>query len=182
VARRRRIGVHRLFRPRPVPLLRPRHRAGEGRLFRPQGRGRGQPFPGAGNRAVGNGRPRQHRRCRGCRRHRRSGRHLLDDPRRPDGHGVEIHRMHARREIPQRIRRRHRLRRPDVLHVEGLQGTRPSRRQDPGGDVLRLLHPRRARRRQHVPGQPGPRPDRRHRRRLPGLDHRASSSPPSSSP
>ncbi len=33
---------------------------------------------------------------RGGRGHRRAGRHVLDDRRGPAGHGVEVHRMHAR--------------------------------------------------------------------------------------
>jgi AGCS family alanine or glycine:cation symporter len=45
---------------------------------------------------------------------------------------------------------------------KGFSGTRPaSGGKVPGGRVLDLLHPRRARRRQHVPGQPGPCPDLR---------------------
>jgi alanine or glycine:cation symporter, AGCS family len=31
-----------------------------------------------------------------------AGRHLLDDPGRPAGHGLEVHRVHAGREVPQR--------------------------------------------------------------------------------
>jgi AGCS family alanine or glycine:cation symporter len=39
---------------------------------------------------------------------------------------------------------------------KGFKPSAASRRQVPGGAVLDLLHPRRAWRRQHVPGQPGP--------------------------
>jgi alanine or glycine:cation symporter, AGCS family len=101
----------------------------------PQGRGRGQPFPGAGHGAVGHGRPRQHRRRGGGGVDRRAGGDLLDDRRGPARHGLEVHRMHARREIPQRISGRHRLGRPDVLHLQGLQGARHGR----GGKMLAIL-------------------------------------------
>ena len=168
----RRHDLHLLFRLHPVPGLRPCDQPREGRLFRPQRCGRGQPLPGAGNRAVGHRGPRQHRGRRGGRRHRRAGGDVLDDPRGPARHGLEVHRMHPRREVPQRVPGRPRLGRPDVLHDQGLQGTRPSRRRLHGGAVLDLLHRRRARRRQHVPGQPGPCAAREHLRRLSRLDHR----------
>jgi hypothetical protein len=59
-----------------------------------------------------------------------------------------------------------------MYYLQGLseQGRGGSAR--PGDPVLDLLRARRARRRQHVPGQPGPCPDLGDRRRLSGLDHR----------
>ena len=45
---------------------------------------------------------------------------VLDDPCGSDGHGLEVHRMYAGREIPERIRKRHRFRWSDVLYDQGL--------------------------------------------------------------
>ena len=48
---------------------------------------------------------------------------------------------------------------PMYYLTKGFRRTRQARRQDPGGHVLDLLYPRRARGREHVPGQPGTRTD-----------------------
>ena len=62
--------------------------------------GRGHALPSAVLRVVGDGGTRQHRgRCGGgC--HGRSWRDLLDDRRRLPRHVLEVHRMHARPDVP----------------------------------------------------------------------------------
>ena len=137
-------------RPGPRPLLRPRTTPGEVSHF--------QALATAVSGTVG---PGQHRRRR--RRHlpRWPRSHVLDDRRRPARHGHQDGRVHARREVPPRARRRVGLRRADVLPARrprrawhGRPGQGPRR-------ALRHLHGRRrARRRQHVPVQPGHGPDR----------------------
>ena len=69
----------------------------------PNDAGEVTPFQALGHRALRHRRPGQYRRRRRRRLSRRSGRHLLDDPCRASGHGVQVHRVHSRRSLPQRV-------------------------------------------------------------------------------
>ena len=155
VAARRRHGLHPLDGVHQHPGLRPRDLGGARPLRQPERRRRGQPLSGALHRPLGDRRPGQHR-WRGAGNHaRRTRSDGLDDPGRPHRDEQQVHRVHARPDVPQGRCRGARIRRPDALPARRPRRARHGRiRQGPRDDLRRALHRRVARRRQHVPGQP----------------------------
>ena len=146
---------HGVFQIHLLSRLQARHGAHPRGLFEPQGRGRGVALPGVGDRAFGYRRAWQYRGCRHCGFHRWSGRYVLDDCGRDHGYVAQVRRMHVGRQIPQRVSGRYGVGRPDVLPEQGLGGEEHGRAgKIPGGVLCDLLYCRRARRWQHVPGEP----------------------------